>query len=58
MNALAFLVWAAIPVLLVAAELRARSRPDKPNSTENLALLLGALSLPVVAFARYVEVFS
>ena len=58
MNALPFLVWAAIPVLLIAAELRARSRPDKPNSTENLAILIGFLAIPVVYFARYAGVYA
>lgn len=52
----ALIVWAAIPILLIAAELRTRSKPDKPNSTENLALLLGVLAIPVVMFARWVEV--
>lgn len=49
---LAFLPWAAITVLLIAAELRAQRRKDKPNSTENLALLLGVLAAPVVALSR------
>ena len=56
MSALPFLVWAAIPVLLIAAELRARKRKD--NSTENLALLLGFLALPVVGFARYAGMYA
>lgn len=49
---LAFLPWAAITILLIAAELRAQRRKDKPNSTENLALLLGVLAVPVVALSR------
>lgn len=56
MNALPFLVWAAIPVLLIAAELRARKRKD--NSAENIAILLGFLAIPVVYFARYAGLYA
>jgi hypothetical protein len=44
MNVLAFLPLAAIPVLLIAAQIRAdRLRRTRPNTTENLALLLMTL---------------
>ena len=58
MTDLTFLVWAAIPVLLIAAEFRARSPPATPTSPENLAILIAFLAIPVVYFARYAGVYA
>ena len=56
-NALtSLLVWlllAAIPLLLIAAQIRAdRLRRTRPNTTENLALLLMTLGGTVVGAAQ------
>ena len=53
MNVLAFLPMVAIPVLLIAAELRARKLgKTRPNATENLALLVMVLGAMSVAGAQ------
>lgn len=48
------LAIAGIALLITAAHLRAKARPDRPLSTENIAILLGVLALPAGAFAQAV----